>query len=74
MPALVSMPDLVSGSFLRLSLTLVKVNGILALISKGDELVAGYTLMGKGQEKILVKEGGIKRSASCLIHPFNACG
>lgn len=60
------MPALLSVSFL------VEESDILALTSKGDELVTGHILLGKGQEGILVKEGGIKGvRADCMIYSFS---
>lgn len=69
------MPALISLSFFSLSLILVKVSDTLALTSKADELVTGHTLLGKGQEEILVKERSIKGvPAGFLIRSFNTCG
>lgn len=54
---------------------LVRVSDILELTSQGDELVTGHILLGKGQEEILAKEGGIREiPACCLMCSFNACG
>jgi len=49
---------------------LVKVSNIVTLTSKGDELGAEHTLLGKGQEEILVKEGSRKGVSAGLLGTF----